>query len=192
MEEEKKNKRVVNRYFVAVLYPDDPDYKNYMEFIIKHYMEVTYITHDRDIDENGEKKKTHTHILFKVGENAHHLSAVAKQIGIPQNYLQGCNKDAMLAYLIHLYNPDKTRYNLNEVNGQLKEQLRKIIIKQIPEEDRYEKLVMAILSGEIKNTTQLMQYAIRYKLIEEIRKSQFLFCKMLEERKPKEEKNNNI
>lgn len=180
-------RRVVNRYFVAVLYPEDENYKHYMDFITKHYMEVTYITHNRDVDENGEIKKEHTHILFKVGENARHLSAVAKEIGIPENYLQGCNKDAMLAYLIHLYNPDKTRYNLSEVQGQLKGQLQKMIIKDIPEEERYNKILMGIVSGEIKNITQLMQYGIRFKLIEEIRRSQFIFCKMIEERNNKED-----
>lgn len=39
---------------------------------------------------NGEEefKKTHIHILFKVGENARSLKNVANEIGIPNNYIQ--------------------------------------------------------------------------------------------------------
>lgn len=59
-------KKIRNRYFEAILYPEDENYINYMENIKKFYHEVTYIIHNRDIDEKGEYKKPHTHILFKV------------------------------------------------------------------------------------------------------------------------------
>lgn len=185
-----ENKRVVNRYFVAVLYPQDENYKYYLDFIMKNYLEVTYITHNKDVDENGEIKKEHTHVLFKVGENARHLNAIAKEIGIPGNYLQGCNKTAMLRYLIHLDNPNKTQYKIEEVKGVLKNELKKIIQRQKPEEDRYNKLIIAILNGEIKTLTQLMIYAIRNNLIDEVRKTQFLLTRIIEEKwKQKNEHN---
>lgn len=60
------DKKTRNRYFEAILYPEDENYIKYMDNIKKFYQEVTYITHDRDIDENGDIKKPHTHILFKV------------------------------------------------------------------------------------------------------------------------------
>lgn len=46
------DKKIRNRYFEAILYPEDENYINYMENIKKFYQEVTYITHDRDIDES--------------------------------------------------------------------------------------------------------------------------------------------
>lgn len=184
-----ENKRVVNRYFVAVLYPEDENYNFYMEYIIKNFLEVTYIIHDRDIDENGEIKKIHTHILFKVGDNARHLARVAKDIGIQENYLQGCNKDAMLMYLIHLNNPNKTRYKIEEVQGELKNRLKKLIDKQKPEEERYKNIIDAIMQRKIKNVTQLICYGIGYNCIEEIKRAQFLLCKAIEELNPKQKEN---
>lgn len=43
--------RIRNRYFNAIIYEEDPKYKEYMNKIINNYKEVTYITHDRDINE---------------------------------------------------------------------------------------------------------------------------------------------
>lgn len=73
-------KRVVNRYFCAILYEDDENFEKYFKYINENYEEVTYIRHDKDINENGEIKKSHLHILFKVGDNARHLTKVANEI----------------------------------------------------------------------------------------------------------------
>lgn len=88
-----EKKKLINRYFSGILYEEDENYKDYMERIIKNFYEVTWITHDRDLKEeveNGEEvyKKKHTHILFKVGENARHRHAIAKIIGIGENYIE--------------------------------------------------------------------------------------------------------
>lgn len=120
-----KEYRIRNRYFSAILYEEDVNFKKYKDYIIKHYFEVTYIKHDRDITEDGEIKKEHYHFLFKVGENARTLKSIAKEIGIAENYLQGCNKKPMLEYLIHMNNPEKTQYKIEEVQRRTKRRTRR-------------------------------------------------------------------
>lgn len=79
----KKDTKIRNRYFCGILYEEDENFEKYMNYIKSHYLEVTYIRHDRDIIENSdneELKKPHIHILFKVGENARTLKAIAEEI----------------------------------------------------------------------------------------------------------------
>lgn len=182
METEKK---VVNRYFCGILYEEDKNYKKYIEYIKKNYEEVTYIIHDRDIDVDGKIKKKHTHILFKVGDNARHLTRVSKEIGIPSNYLQGCNKKAMLMYMIHFNNKEKTQYKIEEVQGELQKDLKKIIEKTKPEEERYKKIIEAIQNRKIKDITQLICFGIGQNCLEDIKRMQYLLSKAIEEKNPK-------
>ena len=83
-----KESRTRNRYFCAILYKEDVNFNKYKENIEKLYDEVTYIKHNRDIEESGKLKKEHFHFLFKVGENARTIKSIAKEIGIAENYLQ--------------------------------------------------------------------------------------------------------
>lgn len=187
--EEKDNKRVVNRYFEAVIYPQDPNFEEYMKIITKKYTEITYIDHNRDVDENGEIKKEHRHILFKVGENARHLNAIAREIGILPNYLQGINKDARLIYFTHKNNPEKSQYLPQEIQGELKAEAIKLYNKDQPEEKRYKPIIDAIQRGKIKTLTELFCYGIGYNCIDDIKRCQYLLCKIIEEKwKQKEEK----
>lgn len=109
---EKENKKTKNRWFTAILYQEDKNYNTYLETIKQLYNYVTYIVHDKDVDENGEIKKKHTHIIFNVGQNARHVNSIAKEIGINPNMLEGCKKEKMLLYLIHYNNHEKTQYKI--------------------------------------------------------------------------------
>ena len=115
-----KSFKTCNRYFTAILYEEDENFEKYTQNISKYFSEVTYIRHDKDITETGDLKKPHYHVIFKVGENARWVNSVAKDIEIEPNYLEGCNKDAMLLYLIHYNAPDKTQYHFEEVQRRAK------------------------------------------------------------------------
>lgn len=177
------DKKIRNRYFEAILYPEDENYINYMENIKKFYQEVTYITHDRDIDENGDIKKPHTHILFKVGENARHKNKIAEEIGLPENYLTGVNKKAMLMYLIHYNNPEKTQYSTLEVKGELVKELERIITSKIDKEIRIEALYNLIKEKHITKYNDLLKLTIEFHLTETLRQNQFIISKLIEEEK---------
>lgn len=180
-----KELKTKNRYFCAILYEDDPNFNKYIYNIKKKFLEVTYIRHDKDIKEDTEEKeeikKPHYHILFKVGENARYIKSVANDIEIEPNYLQGCNKKAMLMYLIHLNNPEKTQYSIDEVEGELKSELAELLFKRQPEDQKLAILMENIIKGNIKNTKQLMIFAIESGLNDLVRKYQYLLTNVVKE-----------
>lgn len=74
-----------------------------------------YICHDRDIDENGEIKKAHWHLLLSF-ETKKSLSLIAKMLHVEENLIEVVNNYKSLErYLIHLDNPDKAQYKPSEV-----------------------------------------------------------------------------
>ena len=178
--------RTINRWYCAILYKDDKNHEKYFKNINELYEQVTYIIHDKDLNEDGTTKKKHMHILFNVGENARHLNTIAKEIGIPENYLQGCNKKNMLKYLIHMKNPEKTQYNINEVKGYLKKELEKIMKKEtINNEEIMSNIIEEVKKGRILSIRKLLEWAIDNEAYEEVKRSGFLLCKMIEEEKMK-------
>lgn len=60
----KKTNIDINRYFAAILYEEDKNYEKYIKNIKKNFYEVTWIRHDRDINELRRiKKATHTYYV---------------------------------------------------------------------------------------------------------------------------------
>ena len=134
---------------------------------------------------NGEEefKKTHIHILFKVGENARYIKSIANEIGIPVNYLQGCNKKAMLMYLIHLNNPEKTQYDINEVQGELRGELAEILYDKEPENNKLAVIVKMIIERQITSVQELLIYGLETRNENIIRKYQYILMNCIKERK---------
>lgn len=125
-----RNNKNYNRNFCLNLYPEeDETHKKAIEEITKKY-DYAYITHDKDITEDGELKKNHTHVVIRVGNNPRWKTAVAAELNIKENYIEGCNLDKMLRYLIHYDNSEKHRYEIEEVRGTLKKRLKNIIEKE--------------------------------------------------------------
>lgn len=89
------------------------------------------------------------------------INSVAQEIGIPSNYLQGCNKKAMLMYLIHLNNPEKTQYDINEVKGELRGELAEILYKREPEDNKLALIIQMIKYNQISTTLELMAWRNR-------------------------------
>lgn len=176
------NKRDINRWFCAILYEEDNNFNKYFNNIKELYEKVTWIRHDRDIMEDGTPKKKHIHILFNVGENARYRRSIAKEIGIAENYLEGCNKKNMLKYLIHYNKQDKTQYKIEEVKGELKEELKKIINRESETmEERLKELIERVNKGKILSIYALLNYAIENDMMEIVKKNQLLICKLIEE-----------
>lgn len=146
MEENKYNK---NRNFTALLYMEDKTHKNALEEIQKKY-DHAFIEHNKDVNlETGELKKEHIHCVFRVGTNPRWRSAVAKELGITENYIEGCDLNKQLKYLIHWDNPNKYQYSLDEVEGNLKKRLKEIIQKEGKTEgERAREIIEAIENFE--------------------------------------------
>ena len=94
-----------DRKFCLLLYPlEDESHKNAID-VIKRSYDYAMITHDSDLDEVGNLKKTHTHLVIRFN-NPVWNSALAKDLGIEINYIQKCRSlERSLLYLVHYIYP---------------------------------------------------------------------------------------
>lgn len=116
-----------SRKFCILLYPnEDISHKNALDYLKLNY-DIAYINHNNDYNEVGEIKKEHTHVVISL-DNAKWNTALSDEISLPLNYIQKCRSfENALEYLIHYHDNTKHQYNLNEVQGNLKQKLEKIL-----------------------------------------------------------------
>ena len=112
-----------DRKFCLLLYPlEDETHKNAID-VIKRSYDYAMITHDSDLDEVGNLKKSHTHLVIRFN-NPVWNSALAKDLGIEINYIQKCRSlERSLLYLVHYNESDKFQYDTRKVQGSLKQKL---------------------------------------------------------------------
>lgn len=112
-----------DRKFCLLLYPlEDETHKNAID-IIKRSYDYAMITHDSDLDEEGNLIKSHTHLVIRFN-NPVWNSALAKDLGIEINYIEKCRSlERSLLYLVHYNEPDKFQYDTRKVQGNLKQKL---------------------------------------------------------------------
>lgn len=67
----------------------------------------------------------------------------------------------MLMYLIHLNNPEKTQYDINEVKGELRGELAEILYKREPEDNKLALIIQMIKYNQISTTLELMAWRNR-------------------------------
>lgn len=102
------------RSLCGVIYPDDPNFNQYLEFIKKQT--YFYCLHDRSLeDDNLTLKKPHIHFLVKY-ENPISIDGFCKKMGLPQNYIEPCsNPKSYVRYLIHADDLAKEPYKIEEI-----------------------------------------------------------------------------
>ena len=116
-----------DRKFCAVLYPEDETHIDCMERLKTGGYNFAAILHDQDINEDGELKKPHWHIVVKF-PNAVWNEALAKELGITPNYLEKARSlDSALLYLVHFGYEDKYQYDIQEVFGTLQTRLASLL-----------------------------------------------------------------
>ena len=112
-----------SRNFGGVVYPDSESY-DYEQVLIdgqNYFQEFAYILHDSDVDENGELKKPHIHWLGR-RKNGVHLSTVAKVMGIEEHHIEMIrNWQGSVRYLTHIDYPEKFQYNMDNIDGTIKD-----------------------------------------------------------------------
>ena len=187
-----RNFKTYNRNFTLLLYPEDESHTIALEYIKKHY-DYEYITHNKDITEDGELKKEHIHCVIRVGNNPRWITAVAEELQIPVNYIEGCNLDKQLRYLIHFDNPDKHQYDITECKGNMTNRLMESINKdKMTELEKINKMIELINNTDgyisIYNFTSWCCKAGCY---DAFRRSQMIFLKMLDENNAKYAKKEN-
>ena len=111
-EKVEEQKPIRYRTFIVLLYEDSTsyDFKETLR-ICKSQKKWAYIKH---FPESNEKKE-HFHVILKF-ENAKTKESLAKQLGIPDNYIDPIkNFRTICRYLIHKDDEDKYQYSLDQV-----------------------------------------------------------------------------
>lgn len=174
-----------DRKFCLLLYPDDETHVKAMEKLKKVY-DYAYILHDKDIvEETGELKKPHWHVVIDIGENARWHTAIASELGINENYIQQCrNKDRALMYLIHFNDKDKIQYSIDKVQGTLKKRLKLALAKDDKtEQEKMQILLNIILEQTIElRYTDLVQIALELGYYDVVRRSPMIFKNLIVEK----------
>lgn len=124
------------RKFCMLLYPkEDKTHKKAIEFIKLNY-DYALIEHNQDLDDNGNVKKAHTHVVVSF-PNAKWNTAISEELGITENYIEKCRSfDNALEYLIHYNDDTKHQYDIEEVQGNLKAQLKKVMLNDGKDENQ--------------------------------------------------------
>ena len=132
-----KEKRFYN--YTLVLYEDDPKFRGQLNAILAEG-KCAYIRHDNDIDDDGNLKKPHFHIVLKL-KNACTISALAKRNNVQENMIEPIKKsfNGALKYLIHYNNDDKYQYEVSNVefnDSSLERKFLDLVNKEIPEVEK--------------------------------------------------------
>lgn len=108
-----------DRKFEFVLYPEDKTHVAALDLIKKTY-DYLCVLHDRDVDDDGNLKKPHWHVLVTGFNSPTWSSSVCSTLGLSENCIQKVHsfKNAM-RYLIHKDNADKAQYSVDSVEGNI-------------------------------------------------------------------------
>ena len=128
MSKKEKLEKYRSKTYCLLLYPEDATHLVAIDKIRKSY-DYAMILHNKDIEIDGTLKKEHYHIVLRF-DNAVWNTALAKDLGIAENYIQDTRKfDRALLYLIHYNDTNKAQYTIEEVEGSLINRLKEIINK---------------------------------------------------------------
>ena len=170
--------------WALVLYPgEDPTHKSALDFIINNYSKYAYIMHDKDLLDTGEFKKEHYHIIIQFN-NYRWRNAIAEELNITPNYLEKVrNLENSLKYLIHFNNSDKYQYDLEQVQGPLKQKLIGYInTTDKSESDKVIELLDFLESQKsYVNLSDFLRYVCSINMYDIYRRSASTFIRLLEE-----------
>lgn len=106
------------RDWTFIVYPESAP-EHWREILDKTYLRwIESPLHDKDVNEDGEIKKPHWHILLSF-EGPVTLKAVEKialQLNCPEPRKVGSGK-GLVRYMIHKDNPEKYQYGIDEIVG---------------------------------------------------------------------------
>ena len=157
-------------YRVGLIIYDEKELKDIINRAKKddRTKEIVYIKHDKDVDENGDLKKEHYHLLFNFSRGPITLRTIKKNIlGVEEDrYIKILSKSWQknLQYLIHKNNNNKYKYSLDEViieRGK-PDEIINLIISDTPVNKKkyFDELKEMIMNREIKNENQVESWTI--------------------------------
>lgn len=190
----KKDYNFKSRVHHLVIYPqEDETHKKALEKIQRNYSHA-FICHDFDtydddvvddagviVHKKGELKKAHTHVIVQL-PHARYRNAFCKNIDILPNYDLNDTLHHGLLYLIHYEDINKYQYNLDEVQGNLKQWIVEFLNKKYntDEQNMYD-LLLYIDSQKYITYTNLMKWACKNGYWSTLRRGGNFVCKYIDE-----------
>lgn len=113
-----------SKYFCALLYPDSTTYdteKVIKALAMEHLTFAVSPIHDRDVDDDGNLKKAHFHLLlsYSSATTLNNIKGWFKACGLPEGDLHSVRVCASgvgyYRYLTHRDNPEKAQYDVNDI-----------------------------------------------------------------------------
>lgn len=189
-----ENKVCRSRQFCLILYEDDQTHMKALERIQNRFYHAM-IRHDMDtyeedvyregelVNKAGEIKKPHYHVIIKF-ENARYKTSLAKELEIEENYIQVClNIKSQLLYLIHFRDYDKYLYSVDNVTGQLKQDLILAIAKEEKDENKRVHDIYMWINKQARplSITKLSTWCYENGYWDVFRRASSIFFRVLEE-----------
>lgn len=149
-----------SRCFGGVLYPDSSSYsfENRLILLESFFEDFAYITHDKDLDIDGNHKKTHVHWVGR-SKNPRTLSGISGFLGIPENeieVLRSWRKSCQ--YLIHMNDLDKYQYDVLSVHSNF--DYPSYICDKYSESEQANLIINHIYEDDCRTITALAEWAI--------------------------------
>lgn len=182
VKKEEKMEKFRSRKMCLLLYPlEDKTHKKALEFIKLNY-DYACITHNQDKNEQGETKKSHVHVILRF-TNAKWNTAIAEELGIAPNYIEKCRDlEKALEYLIHYNDDTKHQYDIEEVQGNLKGELK----KKLANDGKDENIKAYELMDYIENyegyidEMQFFKYACELGMFDVARRSSYILLRLID------------
>lgn len=178
------------RHFNVMLYPESQ--QDVINTLIDIY-NVAGILHDKDTYKEdsethkaGELKKAHYHFVVRFS-NARTVSAFAKELGIEERFIQPCNNfKASARYLLHLGKSDKYQYSVDDLIGDLKNDVIKLIDDNKTDEQKVKEVIEMLENIESKiSLSTFMSLCADMGYWHLVQRSNYIFVSMLKEHNSK-------
>lgn len=177
-----------SRQMLLLLYPENRTHMEVLERVKSTY-DCLYITHDKDVTEDGEVKKTHIHVFLSF-KNAKWNTAVSEELGLELRFIEDIrSREAALQYLVHYNEENKHHYTFEELEGSkaLKRQLEASIKKNELSPDEVFQEIVEIVKSNNLSFSQALSVCLSKggPYVKEFRRSAYLFNVICFEQMPK-------
>lgn len=180
-----------SRYFGTILYPEDPQFTAKLEAVTSQ--DYLMVLHNRDVDDEGNPKKDHYHVVIQF-EDAKTVSSVAKKLGCTENQIQvftkqkGKDVDGYIKYMTHANEPDKALYHVSDFVGspKLLNRVQKVInssVEKLTSEDYLGMICEQIISRECKNVHELTAFCKANGCLSVLARNWYFLKSLIEENK---------
>lgn len=183
---EKKNMESTiyrSRKHLILLYPDTECYETCVSRVKDNY-DYCYITHDRDLDKQGNIKKPHTHLII-YSKNAIWNTSLSTTLGVDIRFIQKIRNDELtLQYLLHHNEPLKSQYSITEVLGTpsvLKKLENALNNDDLSESEKSLKIIEYIETSNYLTYSELAKYCGINDMWDILRRNSYYFIKLVDE-----------